>query len=295
MSIPLLFVCSEKDFIKFQTHIEKYKELISDNIIVIGKSSLQKLCNTDKGITFYDEDKIFPGLSFASVKDVIKQRNPNTCRTGWYFQQFLKMAYALICEQPYYLIWDADTIPLKKYNTDVLSFDVKTEYRKAYFDTINKLFPELSKKNKYSFIAEHMMIDVSVMKEMIYKINKIDNTKSFWINILECVADGELSGAGFSEFETYGTYTKNYYPKLYKIQKWHSLRDGNNWLTYDMVDDRLEKWLVKKFEAISFDNWQDFDQKKSDFYLKYSKYFSYDVTKFLFRLQRKVKKLLKKT
>ena len=120
--------------------MKKIKELISDNIIVIGKSSLQKLCNTNKCITFYDEDKIFPELSFTSVKDVINQRNLNTCRTGWYFQQFLKMAYALICEEPNYLIWDADTIPLKKYDTEKLNFDVITEYRKAYFDTINKLF-----------------------------------------------------------------------------------------------------------------------------------------------------------
>ena len=34
--------------------------------------------------------------------------------TGWYFQQFLKIQYALLCEDEYYMVWDGDTIPCKE-------------------------------------------------------------------------------------------------------------------------------------------------------------------------------------
>jgi len=202
------------------------------------------------------------------------------------------MAYSLICNEKYYLIWDADTVPLKTYNINNISFDVKTEYREAYFETINRLFPELKKRNNFSFISEHMMIETSIMKELITKIQNIEKSSSFWENILKNVSDDELSGAGFSEFETYGTYTTFYYPEKYKIKKWHSLRDGNNWLTYDRMNESIEDWLKKKFDAVSFDSWQDFDEKKSDFYLKMSKTFPYGMTVILYKIYRKLKKIV---
>lgn len=37
-------------------------------------------------------------------------------------------------------------------------FDVKEEYNKPYFITMEKLLPELGKKCSYSFISEHMLI-----------------------------------------------------------------------------------------------------------------------------------------
>ena len=33
--------------------------------------------------------------------------------TGWYYQQFLKMQYAFMCKDEYYMAWDGDTIPCR--------------------------------------------------------------------------------------------------------------------------------------------------------------------------------------
>ena len=294
MSIPVVFVCSENDFIKLKIHISKFKERISNNIVIIGKASLKNLCSDDIDITFLDEDKLLPGLTFSKIKELIIKRNPNPWRTGWYFQQFLKMAYSFICTEPYYLIWDADTIPLNKYNSTELFFDVKTEYRKSYFDTINKLFPELSKKAPYSYISEHMIIDSKIMRELINKIQEIISDKPFYEIIMEKIETDELSGAGFSEFETYGTYVQFYHPRLYKIRKWYSLRDGNDWCTYEMLDDKMEKWLRKSFDAVSFDNWQNFDKAKSDFIIKMNYRLKYETTLFIYRCIRKISKIIYK-
>ena len=35
-------------------------------------------------------------------------------RPGWYYQQFLKMAFSNWSKSRYYMAWDADTIPLRK-------------------------------------------------------------------------------------------------------------------------------------------------------------------------------------
>jgi len=63
-----------------------------------------------------DENAI---LSFAVVhavmtrtlEDVLRGRELPRGITGWYYQQFLKMQYAHVCEDACYLVWDGDTIP----------------------------------------------------------------------------------------------------------------------------------------------------------------------------------------
>ena len=50
-------------------------------------------------------------------------------KPGWYYQQFLKMAYASKCECGYYMSWDSDTIPLRR----IEMFDRED---RPYFDMI---------------------------------------------------------------------------------------------------------------------------------------------------------------
>ena len=66
--------------------------------------------------------------------------------TGWYYQQFLKMQYALLCKDEYYMVWDGDTIPCK----EVVMFqpesgkpylDLKHEYHAEYFETMGRILP----------------------------------------------------------------------------------------------------------------------------------------------------------
>lgn len=251
MSIPLVFVCSEKDFKQLIEHLDKFKELITDNIVIIGKSSLQELCKKEN-INFYDEDHLFKGLTYNNIKQYLTEFGAEK-RTGWYFQQFLKMAYCTICDAPYYLIWDADTLPLKKYKIDEFVFDVKTEYNKPYFDTLTNLFAELKKTNDFSFISEHMLFDKKIMLEIINKISSLNRKEDFWKIILSKINKNDLPASGFSEFETYGTYTQYYYPDLYTVRKWKSLRSENDWLEYSKLDNHLMKWLSKSWNALSFE------------------------------------------
>ena len=236
--------------------MKKIKELISDNIIVIGKSSLQKLCNTNKCITFYDEDKIFPELSFTSVKDVINQRNLNTCRTGWYFQQFLKLGWALRndCSQ-WYASWDSDTFPLKTisfFNNDEKPvFNIKEEYYPAYFETIMSIW-HLKKTVPYSFISEAMIFNKEVVKELLTECNT--DLLSFWKNILKVASNSSDKEHGFSEFETYGTYISAKHPDMYTIRKIKALRMGAR--AYGMDPSQADLWRASlKFETVSFERW----------------------------------------
>ena len=169
------------------------------------------------------------------------------------------MHYCIICQENYYLIWDSDTIPVKEvklFNNDSKPFfDVKREYHKPYFITMKKIFPELEKKNHFSFISEHMLINSKIMKILINRIDINNNIcGDIWYEkIINCINIKVIPFSGFSEFETYGTFVNKYFIKTYSIRRWKSLRRGkyfynpNNLINNDILN------LGIKYFAVSFE------------------------------------------
>lgn len=226
------------------------------------------------GMGFVDENEVCPGLNKKKIGEYLQGRIKDGSRAGWYFQQFLKMSICMVISEPYYLIWDGDTIPLKDYLAEEESpvFDVKTEYNEAYFDTMGRLFPYLRKTFPYSFISEHMLVKTSIMKGLIGDIEKNELVAGtlFFEKILNAIDTDSLGKSGFSEYETYGAYAMFYYPGLYTVRPWASYRGDNDWLPCFRLDDHFRKWLSRHYDAVSFDNWQTYNKKKYYLFLFFS-------------------------
>lgn len=77
---------------------------------------LPSIVKNDSMFVILDEDHLLDGLTFETIHSIIKSQGREHTNTGWFFQQFLKMGFALsnYCRNDYYLSWDADTIPLQK-------------------------------------------------------------------------------------------------------------------------------------------------------------------------------------
>lgn len=260
---PLVLLCTEKtvgNVVKYAGLLLEY--LLPKCIVVIGKREIASIVQSMNYIEFVDEDTILDGLTYQNVKKCIhNQMTDGTAdhRTGWYFQQFLKMAYAYVCESENYLVWDSDTIPT--HAIDMFSqngkkfFDVKDEYSPSYFSTMKRLCDGLIKKNSYSYISEHMLFDVKIMKRLICEIENNAEIKGdcFWEKVLNSIEITDLSKSGFSEFETYGTYVESYYPDVYEIRKWKSLREGTIFWGKNYCresENRIEEY----YDAISFED-----------------------------------------
>jgi hypothetical protein len=258
-----------RDFHKIYNNLKFYINFIDGikNIILIGNEEINKLIKEKKSslsfpIIFINEKLL---IDVNKIKQLIKIKNKYAVRrSGWYIQQFLKMIYCKLCHNKFYLIWDSDTIPIKKVkmfnNVGKPIFDVKTEYHKPYFITLKKIFPELGKKYNYSFISEHMIINAKLMKNMIKRIafnkNLIGNT--WYEKIINCIDIKDLPKSGFSEFETYGTFVNEYYKRIYDIRYWKSLRlrKRNRILFHfnsSLVTDNDIKNIFKNYNAISFE------------------------------------------
>lgn len=257
--VPVIF----KDFHKLHRNFKffiKYLDCVG-KLVLIGDEEMEKIIENNSNFNisfqFINQKNL---VNITKVQNLMKKKGINSKRkSGWYIQQFLKMEYSKICNSQYYLIWDSDTIPIRKISMfdeeNKPYFDVKTEYWKAYFRTLKKIFPELGKIYNFSFISEHMMIKTEIMKNLVNKIesNKSLKGETWYEKVINSIALEDLNKSGFSEFETYGTFTNIYYNNSYAIRPWKSLRKGDQYFDPNNLNESIFVNISKIYDAISFE------------------------------------------
>ena len=258
-SFDLVIPVNSKDIHKVLSRQDILKKYLNYTKLVVFSQSCNQKQFENQSIHFINEDNLVPK---ESLQAIFYQRglSRDHYRIGWYEQQFLKMAYARICNKKYYLIWDSDTIPVKPVTMFAFIhpiFDLKTEHFSPYFVTMKRLMPDLHYYG-HSYISEHMLVDVELMKKMLDEIEMNEKLpgKNFWEKILMAIDIKDLPGCGFSEFETFGSYVDTRYPMVYSYRQWKSHREIREY--FDTPENLAEKdliWLSQDFDAVTFENW----------------------------------------
>lgn len=268
-SFTTIIVITAKDFPRLVKH---YKRLVANiparKFIFLSNDGIKDelaRANLGENVSYLDENEL---ISFDEIKscledhlkDILGEDSIPRAAVGWYYQQFLKMQYAYICPDEYYMTWDGDTIPCKPFEmfsseSGAPYMDMKHEYHALYFETLEKLLPGMKKCIKKSFISEHMLFNTSIMKQLIQTIesNDLIPGKRFYEKIIHAINPARICDSGFSEFETYGTFVAFTRPDLYKLRDWHSFRLAASFFDPDTICDRDYDWLARDFHAISFE------------------------------------------
>jgi len=214
----------------------------------------------DETVVFINEDSVLPGLSFNAAQKLMEKDGLPIERTGWYFQQFLKLGWALKeSTSPWYLSWDSDTIPVRPVvffsDKGKPLFIKKTEFNPAYFETIEKILG-LKKNNNFSFIAEAMMFNKNFVKSMLNDIEKNSSIPGncFYEKILYAAAQSSFIQSAFSEFETYGTYVSSHFPGTYEFTSSMGFRNGTKYVGLNPSHYDLKRFAAK-YDIVSFERW----------------------------------------
>lgn len=240
-------------------YIRQYLQEVTDFVYLISNKT-NKIFFPDSWLqknraVFVDEDNMLEELSFSHVFQTLKSHFKCTIYAGWYLQQFLKMGFALTSyAQKQYLIWDSDTFPLRYmsfWEKGKYYFTVKEENHKPYFETLQNLFG-FGKLCESSFIAEHMPIDVEVMKELITTVNKLDVQGNYWFDKIIYATSG-VDEQAFSEFETYGTYCMKYYPDIFELRNLRTLREAGMLFGRGVKKRNLAVLAKMNFDVASFE------------------------------------------
>lgn len=270
--IQLVIPSTADDYIRNNRDLSLFFEFLPiKEIVYIGPSELGELlgtntsnANVDK-VKYINENDIVP---ITDVKKAIINRLAKegfsiaeNSRLGWYYQQFLKMAFSFICPNDYYMTWDSDTIPTHKIEMFDENgnpfFDIKEEYEPAYFHTIENLFG-YKKCIRESFISEHMVFNVKLMKQFIDDIMSapFDGT-TFFEKIINAINISDFK-TGFSEFETYGTWVANKHPDMYTLRDWNSMRMAGYFFNPNELSESDMKWLSVDFDALTFERYNPY-------------------------------------
>ncbi|MCR4806602.1 MAG: hypothetical protein K5857_02890 [Lachnospiraceae bacterium] len=274
-----LVVITPKDFMRLRSNYSRLVRWLPDGrIVFIGSDEVGELVSKlsadlkayldeaggEDRLSFINENDVIPfddvhKVMAEKMAPLLKDRDLPRGITGWYYQQFLKMEYSRICGGSYYMSWDGDTVPCKKFtmfdDKGTPYFDLKHEYNELYFTTMGKLIPGLKKFIEASFISEHMLFKCDLMKRLIDKIesNAAIPGSRFYEKIINCIPLEDIQGNGFSEFETYGSFVCLTSPMSYKLREWHSFRLAGEFFDPETISDEDFKWLSRDFDAISFE------------------------------------------
>lgn len=258
----VLIITLPRDFSRLKHLYYKMEEnLPGRKIIFVGPAELGDMlaeANLGDRFAFLNEEDILPFENVKSAIEKVLGYSVTRGFVGWYYQQFLKMQYARMCKDEYYMTWDGDTIPIRKFEMIENGrpiIDWKREYHKPYFDTINKLFGGVGKVLEPSFISEHMLFSKTEMTNMMEWIEQAEHLEgdTFYERILQAVGKEYMNGNSYSEFETYGTYLVIKNPTLYSMRRWTSFRCCGQYFDPKTITEEDMEWLAKDFYALSFE------------------------------------------
>jgi hypothetical protein len=200
------------------------------------------------------ENGFVPGMTVAKLRELKLEGFPKAA--GWYFQQLLKLQFAFVDpEDDYYLIWDADTIPLRPLRffdpAGRMILTKAEEYHAPYFQTYRALFGS-EPNREFSFIAQHILVQKSVAREMMARIEERVPVPGDWawkvMNALPPTGKNL-----FSEYETYGHYIKNHYPDRVVFVKRSWQRAMTNYTSRPIPTERELQELAGGYEYAAFE------------------------------------------
>lgn len=260
--MDIIICLARKDFRivkKTVRYLKKYIQRKEDTIYLICPECLSKCYSTcwkkKYNVIFVAEDTLLPDLSYKAVDSALKKHFKIPYVAGWYYQQFLKMGFALSqYAKDKYLIWDSDLIPLRNIAFEDEGKYIlarKTENHIPYFETMQKLLG-YGKSVDFSFIAEHMVIDTSVMKRLISTLSTCDVPGTTWFEKVINATSGTDDFA-FSEFETYGTFCVHNSPDIYKIHELKTFREAGYLFGRGVTDGELKSLSKIGYDTASFE------------------------------------------
>ncbi|WP_058303139.1 DUF6492 family protein [Gorillibacterium timonense] len=208
--IDVLIPAIEKDLPTLPHVIDALRKQVRHPIrtihIVSPESSrIRALCR-ENGCHFVHEDTLLP----IRKKD-IHYRSARFERSGWLYQQLLKLAGDNVSKSEHYLVIDADTVLLRPHTfiqdgkTVMFSRNwTQPEYRNAHRRLLGK-----KPQAPGSFVAHYMLFKKSRLADLKKAIKA--HTGLVWYQAIIRKTD-KTKMFGFSEYETYGHYLHSLAP-----------------------------------------------------------------------------------
>ncbi|GGA02408.1 hypothetical protein GCM10008018_55660 [Paenibacillus marchantiophytorum] len=244
--IDVLIPAIEKDLGTLPFVIDSVRKYVKHpirEIIIVAprKQRILDLC-AKKGCRFVHEDTVLP----ITKKDIHYQ-SKSWDRSGWLYQQLLKLNGDKLCSSDYYMVIDADTVLIRPHVFkvgDKTVFYCRNWSQNEYFNTYKKLMGR-NRSSRISFVTHYMLFEKSKVKQLKQAIASKHN-RSWYSAIMRSM--NKSKQFAFSEFETYGNFL--YSSSRDKMILKPALNKSFHWSTSQFSHAKLSP-LAKKYRSIS--------------------------------------------
>ncbi len=247
VTIDVLIPAIEKDLGSLPYVIDAVRSKVQHpigQIIIIApkRQKMMEFCRA-KGCRFVDENTVLPltkrDISYGSAKWE---------RSGWLFQQLLKLSGDRLCSAKYFLVIDADTVLIAPHRFRSGGKDIfycRNWSQPEYFSTYRRLMGRKPSASS-SFVTHYMLFEKSKLARMKKEIEARHGMP--WYKAIIASMNRSKQFA-FSEYETYGNY-------VYSADRAGALlrKARNKSLTGSpggIGEQRLAK-LAKTYRSLSF-------------------------------------------
>ena len=223
--------------------------------------------NNYKNVKIISEDSLISKNDFQLLyKSIAKEMDVNEIKlnkTYWYYQQVLKIVFALDNSKldENIIMWDADTIPLRKLdffdNSESILYGSLNEFHKQYFETLELIFESMP-INFLAFTIQFFTCtfeEKDFLEEKLNKYLKKENhtNTSVWISfiVLRTVVQKHktVEGSLISEQELFGL--SNYLRSSRSQKKLIYIRFG---LTGYLSNSQMKLLKALNFAHLSYES-----------------------------------------
>jgi hypothetical protein len=213
MPLEIVIPSIEKDFAVLPYCIKSARENIKHpikkiHIIAPFSEEIITFCH-ENDCNFIDENNMLP-----IKRSDITYEFEGLDKSGWLFQQLIKLNIDTIGNTENILVLDSDTVFI---NPVEFSSKGKTifYFSDCYVESYARAYYNIFKRKMdcpVSFVAHHMVFNKKWLRELKNEISKIYDMEWYKVILNSTIKNAEL---GFSEFEIYGNYVyKNYNDKI---------------------------------------------------------------------------------
>ena len=255
----VISVCSIKDIDVWTVASKHIVQFISARqyTVIVPDAQVQMFAAVTKAPYQVKPESLFVGNLKEKIAQTLTPENQD--RVGWYLQQFVKISAVLTHDdRDAVLIWDADTVPLKKLefinSSGQFIYYKGDEYRKSYFDFIERALG-IRRTQNFSFIAQSLILKVSWARELTNALAQ--SAQLHWIDAVLSFLD-RAEPAGFAEFETLGTWIWNHHHDEILISDRPWYRNGLSLVGNPLkLSPSVWNGLAKSYDFISFEGWDE--------------------------------------
>lgn len=247
ITIDVLIPAIDKDLDTLPYVIDSVRKQVRHplgRILIVSPDSakIKALCRK-KGCRFVHERSVLP---FAKKHIVHKSRSWD--RSGWLYQQLLKLNGDTVCGARKFLVIDADTVLIRPHifkNGRKTVFYCRNWSQPEYFRCYRRLLGT-KPVAKSSFVAHYMLFEKSKLAKLKRAIEAKHGT-SWHRAILRSI--DKTRPYAFSEFETYGNYFRTIAPgRMRLLQTLNKSMNG----TPSQLSPSQMKRLARKYRSLSF-------------------------------------------